>query len=158
MKQGRADGPTHASEKFKAMGGKRSLLALTAAPSPGGRETGALGSCWVSVRAFSYDARASAERPRRRQIPGIEGWDEIQGDPSVWHVRFMQIPDLPEKLVASRQADYLGYFFNFGKFTRSEVAHYVTAYATPAQLHAAFEMYRAFPANAAIQCGATWAK
>ncbi len=34
MKQGRADGPTHASKKFKAMGGKRSLLALTAAPSP----------------------------------------------------------------------------------------------------------------------------
>ena len=22
-------------------------------------------------------------------IPGIEGWDEIQGDPSAWHVRFM---------------------------------------------------------------------
>jgi pimeloyl-ACP methyl ester carboxylesterase len=81
-------------------------------------------------------------------IPGIEGWDEIQGDPSVWHVRFMQVPGLPEKLVAGRQADYLGYFFNFGKFTPSDVAHYVKAYATPAQLHAAFEMYRAFPANA----------
>jgi pimeloyl-ACP methyl ester carboxylesterase len=81
-------------------------------------------------------------------IPGIEGWDEIQGDPSVWHVRFMQVPGLAEKLVAGRQADYLGYFFNFGKFTPSDVAHYVKAYATSAQLHAAFEMYRAFPANA----------
>ena len=33
------------------------------------------------------------------------------------------------------------------KFTPSEVAHYVKAYSTAAQLHAAFEMYRAFPAN-----------
>ena len=24
-------------------------------------------------------------------IPGIEGWNEIQGDPSVWHVRFHQV-------------------------------------------------------------------
>jgi pimeloyl-ACP methyl ester carboxylesterase len=81
-------------------------------------------------------------------IPGVEGWDEIQGDPSVWHVRFMQVPGLPEKLVAGRQAGYLGYFFTFGKFTPSDVAHYIKAYATPAQLPAAFEMYRAFPANA----------
>jgi pimeloyl-ACP methyl ester carboxylesterase len=65
----------------------------------------------------------------------------------MWHVRFMQVPGLPEKLVAGRQADYLGYFFSFGKFTPGEVAHYVKAYSTPAQLHAAFEVYRAFPAN-----------
>jgi hypothetical protein len=57
-------------------------------------------------------------------IPGIEGWNEVQGDPSVWHVRFMQVPGLPEKLVAARSADYLGYFFkNFGKFTPRDQAH-----------------------------------
>jgi pimeloyl-ACP methyl ester carboxylesterase len=60
----------------------------------------------------------------------------------------MQVPGLPEKLVAGRQADYFGYFFKFGKFTPSDVAHFVKAYATPAQLHAVFGMYRAFPANA----------
>jgi pimeloyl-ACP methyl ester carboxylesterase len=81
-------------------------------------------------------------------IPGIEGWDEIQGHPAMWHARFMQVPGLAEKLVAGRQADYFGYFFQFGKFTPSEEAHYVEAYASPAQLHAVFEMYRAFPANA----------
>ena len=80
-------------------------------------------------------------------IPGIEGWSEIQGHPSVWHIHFMQVPGLPEKLVAARQAEYLGYFFQFGKCTPSEMAHYVTAYSTDAQLHAVFEMYRAFPAN-----------
>ena len=81
-------------------------------------------------------------------IPGVAGWDEILGDPQVWHIRFMQAPGLAEKLVAGRQADYFGYFFHFGKFTPSEEAHFVQAYAGPAQLHAVFEMYRAFPANA----------
>jgi hypothetical protein len=59
----------------------------------------------------------------------------------------MQVPELPEKLVTGRQADFLGYFFQFGKFTPSEIAHYLEAYSTPAQLHAASDMYRAFPAN-----------
>jgi pimeloyl-ACP methyl ester carboxylesterase len=81
-------------------------------------------------------------------IPGIAGWDEIQGHPAMWHVRFMQVPGLAEKLVAGRQADYFDYFFQFGKFTPSDKAHFVKAYATLAQLHAMFEMYRAFPANA----------
>jgi pimeloyl-ACP methyl ester carboxylesterase len=80
-------------------------------------------------------------------IPGIEGWEEVQGSPAVWHMHFMQIPDLPEKLATGRHADYLGYFLNFGKFTPSEVAHFVQSYAAPEQLRAAFEMYRAFAAN-----------
>jgi len=81
-------------------------------------------------------------------LPGIEGWDQIQGDPSVWHIRFMQVPGLAEKLVTGRSADYLEYFFQFAHFSPSEKAHYVAAYSSKAQLHAAFEMYRAFPANA----------
>jgi pimeloyl-ACP methyl ester carboxylesterase len=81
-------------------------------------------------------------------LPGIEGWEEIQGDPSIWHVRFMQVPELPEKLVKGRSADYLDYFFQFAQFSQSEKEHYVKAYSSAAQLHAAFEMYRAFPANA----------
>jgi len=81
-------------------------------------------------------------------LPGIAGWDEIQGHPAMWHVRFMEVPGLAEKLGAGRQADYFGYFFKFGKFTPNDVDHFVKAYATPAQLHAVFEMYRAFPTNA----------
>jgi pimeloyl-ACP methyl ester carboxylesterase len=80
-------------------------------------------------------------------LPGIAGWDAIQGDPGVWHIHFMQVPGLAEKLVNGRQAEYFSYFFSFGKFSSSETAHYVNSYATPAQIHAAFEMYRAFPAN-----------
>src|ERR1700747_1027111 len=64
-------------------------------------------------------------------LRGIEGWDEIQGHPAIWHVRFMQVPGLAEKLVAGRQADYFGYFFHFGKFSPSDIAHDVQAYAAP---------------------------
>lgn len=81
-------------------------------------------------------------------IPGIDGWDEILGDPGVWHIHFMQVPGLAEKLVSGRTADFLGYFFNFGKFTREDIAHYKKSYGTPARFRAALEIYRAFPANA----------
>lgn len=82
-------------------------------------------------------------------IPGLDGWDDVMGDPSVWHVRFMQVPELPEQLVTGRQAEYFHYFFaNFGKFTATDEANFVKAYRTPEQLHAVFEMYRAFPADA----------
>lgn len=81
-------------------------------------------------------------------LPGIEGWNEAMASPAVWHVGFMQVPGLAEKLVAGRQADYLGYFFGFGKFTPSEKEHFIKeAYGSPSQLHAMFEIYRAFPAS-----------
>jgi pimeloyl-ACP methyl ester carboxylesterase len=81
-------------------------------------------------------------------IPGIEGWKEAMASPAVWHVGFMQAPGLAEKLVADRAADYLNYFFAFGKFSPSEKDHYIKeAYGSPSQLHAMFEIYRAFPAN-----------
>jgi pimeloyl-ACP methyl ester carboxylesterase len=83
-------------------------------------------------------------------IPGVAGWDESMSGLAVWHVGFMQVPGLAEKMVAGRQAAYFGYFFGFSKFTRAEQAHYLKAYGTLAQLHAAFEMYRAFPANVKV--------
>ena len=80
-------------------------------------------------------------------LPGIAGWQESLSGPSVWHVGFMQVPGLAEQLVDGRQAAFLGYFFQFAKFTPEEQRHYLAAYSSPAQLKAAFEIYRAFPAN-----------
>jgi pimeloyl-ACP methyl ester carboxylesterase len=80
-------------------------------------------------------------------IPGVAGWDESMSGPGIWHVGFMQVPGLAEKLVDGRQAAYLEYFFGFSNFTPAERAHYLKAYGSPTQLHAAFEMYRAFPNN-----------
>jgi pimeloyl-ACP methyl ester carboxylesterase len=78
-------------------------------------------------------------------IPGVAPKD-IQCDPHLWHVGFMQVPGLAEKLVDGRQADYFAYFFQFGKITPAEADHFVKAYPT-ASLHAMFEIYRAFPEN-----------
>ena len=80
-------------------------------------------------------------------ILGIDGWDEIKGDAVLWHIPFMQVPEIPERLVTGRQGYFFAYFYNFAKFAPEDIAHYLEAYATPEQLHAAFEMYRAFPAN-----------
>jgi pimeloyl-ACP methyl ester carboxylesterase len=80
-------------------------------------------------------------------IPGIAGWREAQSGPSVWHVGFMQVPGLAEKLVAGRQSDFFGYFFTFGKIMPNEAAQYVRAYGGLPQLHAVFEIFRAFPQN-----------
>ena len=88
-------------------------------------------------------------------IPGIAGWDEAVSASGAWHIGFMQVPGLAEKLVPGHQADYLGYFYDFGKFTPAERAYHLRSYASPAQLHAAFEMYRALPADAKFNAAQT---
>jgi pimeloyl-ACP methyl ester carboxylesterase len=80
-------------------------------------------------------------------LPGLAGWNEVKSDPLFWHVAFMQQPNLPEKLILGRQAEFFDYFFALSKFSRAETARYVQAYASLAQLHAVFEMYRALPAT-----------
>jgi hypothetical protein len=52
---------------------------------------------------------------------------------------------LPEKLVSGRQAEYFRYFLS--RFSGADVAHYAHSYRDPDHLRAAFETYRAFPAN-----------
>ena len=81
-------------------------------------------------------------------VPGLGGWDDVQADPLQWHLHFMQVPGLAEKLLEGRQADFFDYFFSFGRFLPEAIERYVAAYASAAQLHAACEIYRAMPANA----------
>ena len=80
-------------------------------------------------------------------LPGVAGWDEIMASPYTWHIGFMQAPGLPEQLVPGHQDAFLGRFYTIGKFSPADVAYYLKAYETPAQLHAVFEIYRAFPTN-----------
>ncbi|MEO5937574.1 MAG: alpha/beta hydrolase [Sphingomonas sp.] len=81
-------------------------------------------------------------------VPGLDSWDEAVSGPDAWHVGFLQTPDLPEALVAGRHAVLLGHFLAFGAHSEQETAEALKAYASPAQFHAACEMYRAFPDNA----------
>jgi pimeloyl-ACP methyl ester carboxylesterase len=78
-------------------------------------------------------------------IPGLAGWDESTKD--FWHIGFIQVPGLAEKMVPGRQEAFLGYNLDEGKFTPEERAYYFQAYGPP-QLHAAFEIYRAFSKDA----------
>ena len=80
-------------------------------------------------------------------LPGIEPWAEIKADPSVWHFRCHQTPNLPERLLAGRQFVYFREFFDRLALNRkaipdTDVAHYAKAYAAPSQLRAGLEFYR----------------
>jgi pimeloyl-ACP methyl ester carboxylesterase len=80
-------------------------------------------------------------------LPGIGPWDAVKADPISWHIKFHQTPDLPEQLLAGREAIYFRYFLNRETFSDTDVARYARAYAAPEHLRAMLEIYRAFPEN-----------
>jgi pimeloyl-ACP methyl ester carboxylesterase len=94
-----------------------------------------------------YPAAARGAMILDAPLPGLAPWKEITAKPFVWHINFQQVPDLPEKLVAGRQAVYFRYFLAPQYFSDADVARYAESYSAPEHLHAAFEIYRAFPAN-----------
>jgi pimeloyl-ACP methyl ester carboxylesterase len=86
-------------------------------------------------------------------VPGVGGWDEAVAD--LWHIGFIQAPgQLAEKLITGRQDIYFEQDFASAKFTPGQRAHYVRIYGAP-QLHAAFEIYRAFPQDATFNAAQT---
>jgi len=80
-------------------------------------------------------------------LPGLGPWDAVKANPITWHINFQQTPDLPEQLIAGREAIYFRHFLDRNTFSDADVARYARAYAAPAHLHALLEIYRAFPAN-----------
>lgn len=80
-------------------------------------------------------------------VPGLGPWDAIKTDPLIWHIHFQQTPDLPEQLIAGREAIYFRHFLHNDTFSDADVARYAQDYAAPDHLHALLEIYRAFPAN-----------
>jgi pimeloyl-ACP methyl ester carboxylesterase len=80
-------------------------------------------------------------------VPGLGPWDAVKTNPIIWHIHFQQTPDLPEKLIAGREAIYLRHFLDSDTFSDADVARYARAYAAPEHLRALLEIYRAFPAN-----------
>ncbi len=80
-------------------------------------------------------------------VPGLGPWDAVKANPIIWHIHFQQTPDLPEQLIAGREAIYLRHFLDSDNFSDADVARYARAYAAPEHLRALLEIYRAFPAN-----------
>jgi pimeloyl-ACP methyl ester carboxylesterase len=86
-------------------------------------------------------------------IPGLEPWEQVKTDPVLWHFGFHQTPNAPERLIAGREAIYFREVF-FNRLAHNpkaisdvDLAHYVRAYASPDQLRAGLEFYRAYPLN-----------
>ena len=67
---------------------------------------------------------------------------------SLWWFTFHQVAQLPEKLVAGREEDYLAWFFenlsfNKAAFTAEDLKEYSRTYALPGTMKAGFDYYRA---------------
>ena len=82
-------------------------------------------------------------------VPGVEPWSEVVRNPYIWHFAFHSIPDLPERLVAGKQDDYLGFFYSVitagaDAVPEAQRQRFVAAYTWPEALHVGFEWYRAF--------------
>jgi pimeloyl-ACP methyl ester carboxylesterase len=107
--------------------------------------------------AYAY-ARQFATQARGVMIvdvplPGVEPWSALENRARAWHWHFHQRPGLPEILIAGRQVAYFRdivnrFAFHADRISDSDIADYAAAYGPPESLHASFEMYRAFPANA----------
>jgi pimeloyl-ACP methyl ester carboxylesterase len=80
-------------------------------------------------------------------LPGLGSWDAVKTSRITWHINFQQTPDLPEQLIAGREAVYFCHFLDRDTFSDADVARYARAYAAPEHLRALLEIYRAFPAN-----------
>jgi len=106
---------------------------------------------YAYVRRFADTIRGAAilDVP----MPGIAGWDEAVA--GFWHIGLFQAPgELAEKLITGRQEVLFESILSIAKFGPAERAYYARVYGAP-QLHAAFEIYRAFPRDAAFNAGQT---
>jgi len=84
-------------------------------------------------------------------IPG-DGSANISQGGKRWHHAFHQTPDLPEALIAGREALYLGWFYeNYGArpdaIAPEAVAEYLRTYSQPGALQAGFDYYRNIPTD-----------
>jgi pimeloyl-ACP methyl ester carboxylesterase len=81
-------------------------------------------------------------------LPGVEGWEAIYNNPSIWHFRFNG--PTPEALVRGRERTYFEHFWNnfAADKTRSlpeaDRQAYATAYAHPGRMRAAWAYFVSF--------------
>ena len=75
-----------------------------------------------------------------------------QISPHVWWFAFHAQPDIPEAMTTGKERDYLTWFYtnqaaNPAAIDGDAVNEYVRCYSQPGAMRAAFETYRAFPAD-----------
>lgn len=120
-----------------------------------------VGHDWGGVVAYCLAAQFPA-RVRRLAVldialPGVGLEDALALRPGggIWHMHLHNVPDLPEALIAGREATYLGWFYrnyahNPAAIAPADVAEYVRVYSQPGALRAGFAYYRAIFDDAAF--------
>ena len=105
--------------------------------------------------AYAYAAQWPSEVARLAMIEmllpgfGLEALWAIRKPGEFAHMPFFMTPDLPEWLIAGREAAFLEWFIrnmvaDQAAFGPDDIAAYADAYARPGALRAGFDTYRAF--------------
>jgi len=102
--------------------------------------------------AYAYAAQFPAETDKLvlmdAFLPGVEGWEAIYNNPTIWHFRFNG--PTPEALVRGRERTYFEHFWNdfASNKTRSipeaDRVAYTAAYARPGRMRAAWAYFVSF--------------
>src|SRR3954468_10682538 len=103
--------------------------------------------------AYAYAAQFPADTDKLvlmdAFLPGVDGWEAIYNNPSIWHFRFNG--STPEALVKGRERIYFEHFWNdfAADRTRSipdaDRLAYTAAYARPGRMRAAWAYFVSFP-------------
>src|SRR5437899_9038965 len=102
--------------------------------------------------AYAYAAQFPAETEKLvlmdAFLPGVDGWEAIYNNPTIWHFRFNG--PTPEALVRGRERTYFEHFWNdFAADRTRSIAEadrvaYTTAYARPGRMRAAWAYFVSF--------------
>jgi pimeloyl-ACP methyl ester carboxylesterase len=85
-------------------------------------------------------------------LPGVEGWEPIYNNPSIWHFRFNG--PKPEALVAGRESIYFSFFWDDlaadknRSLPEADRKAYIEAYSRPGRMRAAWQYFVSWPQTA----------
>ncbi|HKO90604.1 MAG TPA: alpha/beta hydrolase [Polyangiaceae bacterium] len=97
----------------------------------------------------SYPGELSSAMLLNVAVPGVDPWSEIERNPHLWHFAFHAVAELPERLIAGREAEYFSFFYDAvaaqpGAVPAFARQRYAEAYRRPDSLRTSFEWYRSF--------------
>jgi len=102
--------------------------------------------------AYAYAAQFPAETEKLvlmdAFLPGVDGWEAIYNNPTIWHFRFNG--PTPEALVAGRERIYFEHFWNdfasnkTQSIPEADRVAYTAAYARPGRMRAAWAYFVSF--------------
>lgn len=112
-----------------------------------------VGHDWGMPTAYAYAAQYREDvRALCVLEAGLPGINEDEKR-KLWHTRFHEIRDLPERLVAGRERLYLDWFYGEGAYDPTAIDEdardeYVRCYSRAGGLRGGFEYYRAYDTDA----------